>query len=42
MNNKKEKDMYYVREDELVPTFKESQKKKDSELFILDGQQQCS
>lgn len=37
----KEKDMYYVREDELIPISVEgSQEQKDEKtLFILDGQQ---
>ena len=37
----KEKDMYYVREDELIPVSVEgSQEQKDEKmLFISDGQQ---
>jgi hypothetical protein len=37
---KKDKDMYYVREDELIPVAVQgSQEKKDETLFISDGQQ---
>ena len=40
MKKDKDKDMYYVREDELIPVVvKGSQEKKDETLFISDGQQ---